>query len=115
VVEEAIDHKAGTHIDLQLRGAALEKHIVRGDAGADRHVDDVAEEPEQPLTDFECSEDGNPVEVAQQLKGSNERVDLGLLRNWRLDRRADAREPEIVGCDGELHSVRPGLLRTGGG
>jgi hypothetical protein len=91
---------------------------VRGDAGADRHVDDVAEEPERPLTDLECSEEGDPVEVAQQLKGSNARVDLRPLRNWRLDRRVDAREPEIVRRDEKLHPVRlgaGGLLRTGGG
>src|SRR6202043_1617127 len=88
-------------------------HIVRGDAGADRDVQYVAEEPERPLTDLERSHEGRSVEVAQQLKGSHARIDLGQSLQWRLRRGVDTREPE-VGRDEELHSIRTGrILRAG--
>jgi hypothetical protein len=74
----------------------------------------IAEQAERPVVDLGRPHERRPVEVSQQLKRADARIDLGYSRQWRLGGGVDAGEPEI-GRDKDLGMPEAArILRAGG-
>jgi len=109
MVKGAVNKQGRSGVGKQCGITAVEKHIPSLDVGADRQMDCIAEETEGPVTDFDRPEEWHRVEVAQQLKCADIRVDLGRSFYRRQDRAVDLGEPEI-GREENLHATRKGRI-----
>src|SRR3984893_1154437 len=107
--EDAVQQQRGPRIGLQLRLATLEEYIAGGDVGADRDMQHIAEQADGPVVDLGRPHERHPVEVSQQLKGADARIDLGNSRQRRRGGGIDAGQPE-VGRDKDLRM--PKAART---